>query len=185
MEYIEVEVKYERIEKAWQINLDRIEEGWLHNDAICVATSRNQARSHLVEVARMENMKMHFGMDVTYENIPVVRYPAGDRYLFEGTPKTEREIDEILEGRKRIAEFNMIQNNPAITHCYIRKRGSYYRPGAAGYTDRLYRAGVFTKEEAIKDGMFCSELDIIPIDPIEHNRMLQKEIEDIQSRLFY
>ncbi len=77
--------------------------------------------------------------------------------------------------------LKQIAKNKKITHCYIRK-GPYYRPNHSGYTDFQSKAGVYTKEEAIKSAERCKELTIVPIDNVEHNKMIVKEVEDLMSR---
>ncbi len=78
-------------------------------------------------------------------------------------------------------ELNKIAKDPAITHCYISK-GSYYRPGAAGYTDFRHKAGVFEKMDAIDQAEGCKDLWLEPIDIKKHNAMLIEEAKEIISR---
>jgi len=78
-------------------------------------------------------------------------------------------------------ELNRISKNKKIKFCYIRK-GPYYRPGAAGYTDYVTKAGVYTKEDAISHAMHCRELDLIPINIEEHNNQIMEAVEDLLTR---
>jgi len=80
------------------------------------------------------------------------------------------------------SEINKIAKNKQITHCYIRK-GAYYRPNSIGYTEFTHRAGVYTKEEAIRHAEGCSDVLIIPIHIPTHNKILTDEIKDILSRI--
>ena len=82
---------------------------------------------------------------------------------------------------KRRLTLNQIIKSKKVTHCYIYKRG-YYRPNHCGYTDRPSRAGVYSKEEAVECALKCSELTLIPIDIVEHNRMIAKEIKELSTR---
>jgi hypothetical protein len=83
----------------------------------------------------------------------------------------------------RISRNNAkVAKNNKITHCYIRK-GAYYRPNKCGYTDYITRAGVYTKEDALLSAEHCNELELLPIDVNEHNRMIMAEIKDLSTRI--
>ncbi len=82
------------------------------------------------------------------------------------------------------SQLNKIEKNKKVTHCYIRKHGSYYRPDCCGYTEYRHRAGVYEKQDAISKARSCRDLDILPIDHAEHNKNLCAEIKDIATRLF-
>jgi len=79
-------------------------------------------------------------------------------------------------------ELKRIAKAKWITHCYIRK-GSYYRPNACGYTDYQAKAGIYTKEDALKHAEHCSELTLIPIENAKHNAMLLEEVNELLSRI--
>lgn len=81
------------------------------------------------------------------------------------------------------SELNKILKNKKITHCYIRKNGSYYRPNCCGYTDFRHKAGVYEKEDAVNQSLSCSELIVIPINVSEHNEMLLQAIKDISENI--
>jgi len=95
---------------------------------------------------------------------------------------TAHEIEEELKERKRLSEFNLILDNKSIKYCYIRK-GSYYRPNSCGYTDFVHRAGVYTKEEAVRHAVGCRDIWLKRIDIEEHNKIIQSEIKDLKTRL--
>lgn len=170
--------------KGYKIDLNKISEGYLYSPVFCVAESINKAKSELVKKAKYESMTIIPGhKDITYTNIPVVRYPEADLKYFEGMFISNNEIDEILKKRKREAYFQSIIDDPNITHCYIRKHGSYYLPKACGYTQRLAFAGVYEKSDAVSHGRGCDDLQIIAINADEHNEMIIEEIETLRSRL--
>jgi hypothetical protein len=179
-------MKVEKLEikqKAWRLNLDMIDEGYLCCKVIVYANTRNGAKSEILKEMRHEEYKLAYSVsDVTYTNVPILRAESYDKLLFEGVELTRQGIDSILKDRERKDKLYDILNDPNISHCYIRK-GNYYRPNSCGYTDFIHRAGVYTKEEAVKHANGCSDLTIIPIDPVVHNGILNKEIEDIKSRL--
>lgn len=171
--------------KAYRIDLSKIlSEGFLYDDIFCYATSRNEAKYKLLEKIRYDGMQLLYSSDeITYMNIPVIRYKEADLLPFEGNYITQREIDILLMKRERLNNFDAILNDASVSHCYIRKHGSYYRPDACGYTIMRAIAGVYTKEEAVSHGKSCDDLHIIPINTSEHNQMILDEIKDLQSRL--
>lgn len=87
------------------------------------------------------------------------------------------------ETLKRTNRLKKIEDDPRITHCYIRKSGYYYRPKHCGYTEYQTDAGVYTKEVALSEARFCGEVDIIPIDVRMHNFEINRKIDDLKTRL--
>ena len=177
-------MNYQLTQKAWKINFDKIEEGFLYSERVCYAENRNKAKSELLSKSRKDYDTLilkYTDEDVTYLTIPVVRYKAVDKYLFEGKELTSYQIDEIINERQRIAALDVILNDAEIQFCYIRK-GYYYRPNRAGYTEHKIFAGVYPKDEAIQHAKSVREIELIPIDIHEHNAMIQKEIDDLKTR---
>lgn len=175
-------MKYTLTEKAWEINRDKINEGYLYSEMIVYAKNRNTAKSMLLSEYKYEINLKYSDDEISYLNIPVRRCPEADKYLFEEENKKNWEIEEILQERKRINKLNIILSDDSISHCYI-KKGGYYRPNSSGYTDFRNRAGVYTKQEAISSAKSCGELTIIPINIHEHNKMIHDEIDDLKTRI--
>lgn len=169
------------IQKAWEINFSKIEEGYLYSDTITYAENRNKAKSNLMAYADDMVLK-ETGESPNYLNIPVKRCNHLDKILFEGNFLTKLKISEVLSYRERISKLQELLNDSSITHCYI-KKGSYYRPNSCGYTDMKHRAGVYTKQDAFNSAISCRDIDLIPININEHNAMIQKEIDELSSRL--
>lgn len=169
--------------KAYQIDLDRLDEGYLSDTIMCYANNVNEAKKKLLQEIKYDNWKLKYtDAELTYLNIPVIRRKSDDKILFEGNAVTEIEMNRILYKRERDLLLENILNDANIKYCYI-KKGSYYRPNSCGYTDYKYRAGVYTKEEAVQSAKRCDELTIIPIDILEHNTMINNEISELSSRL--
>lgn len=169
--------------KAYQIDLDRLDEGYLSDTIMCYANNVNEAKKKLLQEVKYDNWKLKYtGDELTYLNIPVIRRKSDDKILFEGQAVTEIEKNRILYKRERLSLLENILNDKNIKYCYI-KKGSYYRPNSCGYTDFQYRAGVYSKEEAVQSAKSCDELTIIPIDILEHNKMINNEISELSSRL--
>lgn len=171
------------VKKAWELNFDKIKDGFLGSTIIVYADNVNKAKQLiLTEITYDEWVLKHTEEVINYMNIPIVRCKGADRVIFEGTPTRRNDIEEIKQERKRIAELDAILNNPAITHCYIDK-GGYYRPNWCGYTDQLHRAGIYTKQEAVEHAKKVREIRLKPIDNTEHNNMINKEIAELKTRL--
>jgi len=169
--------------KAYQIDLSRIKEGFLYDTIMCYAKNANQAKQILLRENRYENLTLSKSNEqVNYLTIPVIRRKSDDKIIFEGNAVTETEKNRILFERERLAKLDTILNDESIKYCYIRK-GSWYRPNACGYTDLKHRAGVFTTEEAVSYAKSCQDLDIVPINIVEHNEMINREISCLSSRL--
>lgn len=169
--------------KAYQIDLSKIEEGFLYDTIMCYADNANQAKQILLRENRYENLILSkSNEEVNYLTIPVIRRKSDDKIIFEGQAVTEIEKNRILYKRERDLLLENILNDANIKYCYI-KKGSYYRPNSCGYTDFKHRAGVYTKQEAVQSAKSCNELTIIPIDILEHNEMINSEISCLSSRL--
>lgn len=175
---------YVLAEKAYRIDLYKIAgDFWQYGEFWCYAKNRNTAKSKLLDKARDEEMLLkHSEDEVTYVNIPIERFSDYDTYHFGGKKLTMHQISEQIRESDRQKELDNILNDKSISHCYIRK-GSYYRPNSCGYTDFQSRAGIYTKEEAVKSARLCRDLSIIPINVQEHNGMIRAEIEDLESRI--
>jgi len=177
--------KYGEIkEKAWKVDLDRIDEGYLWHAEIVYSESRNTAKSKLLEAYSHDlNLNDCDKTEVNYLNIPVIRAKEYDKYEYGGEILS---IDEIIEKKRRIerhSKLDAIMNDESITHCYIYKNGSYYADNHCGYVGSKTRAGIYTKEDAVSSGRSCDQLYIDPINTKEHNEMVQSEIEKLQKRL--
>jgi len=169
--------------KAYQIDLDRLDERYLSDTIMCYANNVNEAKMKLLQEIKYDNWRLKYtDAELTYLNIPVIRRKSDDKILFEGNAVTKTEMNRILYKRERSLLLENISNDTSINYCYI-KKGSYYRPNSCGYTDYKYRAGVYTKEEAVQSAKSCEELTIIPIDILEHNTMINNEISELSSRL--
>lgn len=170
--------------KAYQIDLEKINEGYLFDNIFSCKESRGKSRSDLLSQAIDQGLDFRWSNDeLTYTNLPVIRYPEMDLLLFEGEPRTVLTIKGILQKRERAEELQSILDTPEIEFCYIMKRGEYYRPGSSGYTGFKILAGVYTKHEAVSEGRSCNDLHIVPINIQEHNAAIEKEIAELTTRI--
>lgn len=170
--------KLKLIEKAWQVNLDKIYEGFLYSNEVRYAETRNKAKSKFY----IWNYYLDKDEECTYLTLPVIRCKEADKYEFEGKALTKWEIEEELRERERLKELNSFLTDEKITHCYIVK-GNYYKPGSYGYTDFKHRAGVYTIEEGVSHAKGCRDIWLEVIDIKEHNEMILKEIKDLKTRI--
>ena len=171
-------------EKCWSVNLDKIDEGYCYSEQSVYAETRNKAKSLLMQKYEVLDMILNgTNEEVTYLTLPVYRDKDGDKYDFNGKSLTMNQIQEVIQKNERIDSLNTIMNNNNITHCYIRKRGSYYCPNCSGYTQFQSMAGVYEKEDAIRQAKSCDQLDAIPIDNATHNKMISERIEDLKTRI--
>lgn len=168
------------IEKAYQIDFTQIEEGFSFDCVYVYADNLNKAKVKLLHEMRWENLALVYsGKEVTYLNIPVIRCKERDKILFEGEYLTQNEIAR----RKRKKGLLEMLENPLVTHCYIKKRGTFYRPDNRGYTEIISEAGVYTTREAVNSGLSCEDLTVIPINIEEHNQMINDRIENLKTRI--
>ena len=171
------------VKKAYEIDLDRLEEGYLSDSIICYSENMNKAKTELLKMVKYDDWKLKNSDDeLTYLNIPVKRRKSSDQIIFEGKQVLRCSIDLIIKERERIAKLDEILNNPNIKYCYIIK-GIYYRPNFCGYTSIKSEAGVYPKDEAIKHAKSVREIRIEWCDVEEHNQMINDKIRELTGRL--
>lgn len=121
------------------------------------------------------------GDDPTWTDLKVKRAMSADIVIFEGKEMKRYYVQSLLFTRKREAKLKSFLDDPVLTHCYILKRGTYYRPNSSGYTSMKHRAGIYTIKEGVEDAISCQELWLERTSKEEHNAMLQKHIEETQQ----
>jgi len=82
-------------------------------------------------------------------------------------------------------QANKIARSSKTTHCYISKRGAYYRENSSGYTEHLHEAGVYTKQEALDAFSRCDELWLIPVNVTYHNEMIIEKTNKLLSKYIH
>jgi hypothetical protein len=176
--------KLKIIEKAYRLNLDKIDDGFLCTERWCTAPNANIARGKLYADVKYEDMLMRFTVEpVTYFNLPVERYFERDTVLYKGENVIRHQVDYLIKRDLHQENLTALAKNKNVTHCYIKKHGSYYRDNARGYTTDITEAGIYTKVEAIKHANHCLDLILIPINIEEHNAKLLKHIATYQAKL--
>ncbi len=162
------------IQKGYELNLSKIDEGYLCSPVVVTAYNRGKAKVAMFQKIGYDGLKLAWsqGEGITFLNMPIRRNKEADVVEFEGTEMKRYKIEQILRDRDKEAEWQKVLNDPSITHCYI-KKGNYYRPNYSGYTDFRHRAGIYTKQDAIGCCRSCGDLWVLPIDNNEHNAYIQ------------
>lgn len=177
-------MKYKLLEKAWQIDLSKVNEGYLYNQDIVYAETRGKAK---VKYSVWDYYTLFDeNENFTYLNLPVIRCKEADKYEVNGKPMTKSKIEYYEKIDKREAEFDKLLKDNPNSYAYIKKRGTYYRPNCNGYTNERLAAGVYTLEKAVSECKGCDLSDNmhpVLIDIEEHNTYILKHIEDFKSRL--
>lgn len=122
------------------------------------------------------------GEEATFIDLKCKRAKAYDVVTFNGKNMKRHLVSSELADIESNKKLDEILANPNIKYCYIYKRG-YYRPNFCGYTDMKHRAGVYTKEEAVKHAKGIREIHLERIDIEEHNKMIQDEIKELERKL--
>ncbi len=172
------------LKKAYEIDFSKIEEGYLASEQWCYAKTRNEARNTLLAQIYYDEWQLKWEDEpITYLTIPIKRKDEYDLVLFDGKEIRRHQVSVIIEEKSRIKLLDDMLSDESIKYCYILKGGNYYRPNSCGYTAYQFRAGVYTKEEAVNDAKFCKELYIKPVSVDEHNRIINEEIETLTKNL--
>lgn len=170
--------------KAYEIDLDKLDEGYTTDTIMCHAECITKAKVKLLEQVKYDDWKLRAsGDELTYLNIPVKRRKYSDKVIFEDKEVLRHEIESIINERERNAKLDEILSNPDITHCYIIKHGSYYRPHSSGYTSLRHEAGVYPKEKAVLEAKSVREISLLRCDAAEHNKMINENIAELRARL--
>lgn len=171
--------------KAYELNLDRIIEGYRCSPVVVYADTRGKAKSIMWEDIKYDNYGLNgYGdKELSFLNLPIKRAKEYDKVKFEGKYLTKVEIEDIERKRNRIENLDNLLKDDNISHCYIVKRGSYYMPNSCGYTSIKTRAGIYKKEDAVGSAKSCEDISLEVIDNLKHNNMILKEIEQLKNKL--
>ena len=171
------------VKKAYEIDLDKLDGGYLSDSIICYAENVNKAKIELLKLIKYDNwIHRYSGEELSYLNIPVKRRKSADKVIFDGKEVVRYSIDELIEQRERIKKLDEILNDPNIKYCYIIK-GDYYRPNSRGYTSSRFEAGVYPKKEAVNHAKSVRGIRLECVDINEHNEMINQKIVELKERL--
>jgi len=168
-------------ENAYQIDFNKVDEGYLYGECICYAENVNKAKSELL--SEVEDCKNYLGDDITYLNIPVIRCKSSDKVEFKGEVIKRYEVERKIRIEELNKKLDSYLTDSSITHCYIMKRGTYYGWNYSGYVSYKTFAGVYTKEDAVKECKNLEELTCVPINNTEHNELILNQVARIKKGL--
>ena len=174
-------MKLEIIEKAYELNLDRIKNEFYYSKIIVYAKTRGQAKQKIRNQIVIEDYEIKYVGKMTFLNMPIRRCKINDRVKYEGKILKRWQVEKEIKLENHNKKLDEYLSDDNITHCYIRKRGLYYDWNMSGYTSYRYRAGVYEKKEAINPCKGIIELGCIPINISEHNKILLSEIAKIKK----
>ncbi|OBQ56076.1 hypothetical protein JJL45_05315 [Tamlana sp. s12] len=176
-------MKLEIVEKAYELNLDNISNGHLYPEEVVFAESRGKAKTLLSRQICIEDYKLDWEEEMTFLNMPVRRAKQYDKVLFRGEEMRREQVEYKIRVEEENAKIEKYLEDPKITHCYIKKRGSYYGWNKCGYVSYSTHAGVYPKEEAVPYCKNSLELTCVPIDNAEHNENILNQIKRLKKGL--
>lgn len=172
------------LEKAYEVDFKQIKEGFLASNEQCYAKTRNEARKKLLCQIAYDDWIIKDSLEkVNYLNIPVIRLKENDILNFSGKQIKRWELKEYLIHKKRYEELDKILNNKNIIYCYKVKGRKFYKLNNCGYTQYSYKAGIYTKEDAVSDAKNSNKLWVRPINIEEHNKNVLNEIEILKKSI--
>ena len=169
--------------KGWQIGASQLEEPWYYADITCRAENRSKAKGIFMQMSEVDGAKNKWGDEITFLNIPVIRCKEVDLVDYTGEQILRTQVRQAIKKEKHGKVLDDILADTEVTHCYIMKRGLYYRDNSCGYVESRLGAGVYTKEYACSHARNILEITIIPINTEEHNKYLTDHIEAIKNRM--
>jgi hypothetical protein len=153
------------IQKAYQIDLSKIDEGYLFTPIILYSKNRNTARSELMKKIKYLDLRLlHSKSEISYSNIPVIRCYEDDEVEYCGKGMTREKMEWERKIEKHNQKLDAILNDNNISHCFIRKNGAYYRDSCQGYTEKREYAGIYLKHDAVQEARNITEIIVVPID---------------------
>lgn len=177
-------MKYQISQKAYKIDLTKIDLGFEWAEVITHATTRGKAKAILFDEVRYDGMILKLtDAEVTFLTLPVIRSKENDLYQYGGKELTLGQIEMEKANQKRHAELDALIADKHVRYCYIKKRGSYYRPNYNGYTEFQTFAGVYNCEDAVKHARNVHEITVVPVNEKKHNKLISKRIADLKSRM--
>ena len=85
-------------QKAYELDLSKLSEGFLSSEIVVHAENRNKARHLILEKVKYDGWKLYKTDEgLTYLNIPVMRCKCADKVYFEYKIVNKGEIKFILE----------------------------------------------------------------------------------------
>lgn len=176
-------MKLEIVEKAYELNLDMIRDAHLCNEIVVFAETRGQAKQKISEEIDLEDYEIEYVGKMTFLNMPIRRAKQYDKVLFRDEEMRRSQVEYKIRVEEENAKIEKYLEDPKITHCYIKKRGSYYGWNKCGYVSYSTHAGVYPKDEAVPYCKNSLELTCVPIDNATHNEQILNQIARLKKGL--
>lgn len=182
------------LRKAWTIRIQDFNEFYFLNAPVVYHESRDKAKFELWKVIYNDGWELcNIFKELTYINTPIIRDKEADVVLYKGKEIYRNQIEEVDRQGIEIKKREDIKNNPEVELVFIIKRGDYYSKNFNGYTSYKMRAGIYTKEEALKhvEGCFDYGLTIEPVNMKEikdlNEEFLQRSLNELKkdSRVYW
>ena len=176
-------MKLEIKEKAYELNLDKIRDGFRYCEVVVFAETRGQAKQKISGEIDLEDYEVEYVGVMTFLNMPIRRAKQYDKVVFRGEEMRRNQVEYKIRVEEENAKIDKYLQDPKITHCYIKKRGAYYGWNKCGYVSYSTHAGVYPKEEAVPYCKNDLDLTCVPIDNAEHNEKILNQIARLKKGL--
>lgn len=169
--------------RAWKLSHFEFDILYPGGAPIVYSDTYEEAVERMIEQIE-DNYKTTANRLLEPSDVKVSRYLPLDRLNFRGINNIERQnAAQILKQERHTKQLFDLMGNPAVTHCYIMKRGVYYRDNFCGYTDSIAKAGVYLKYNAVNHAVGNTEISVVPVDPAFHNNLINQQIAELKKRL--
>lgn len=144
-------MKFPIITKAFKVGTDLSE--WKHPDeyAFDIVLAETDGK------AKYQYYKEHRFDDIVYIKLKCKREKQYDKVLFENNVISRNDALYRIkhdEWRQEMLTFISINKGKGV-YIWSGQWGTYWRENAAGYTSRIYEAGIYEAEEAWKYTSHC------------------------------
>ena len=171
------------IRKGYCLNLSKISQGYELSETICDADTSNQAKAILLKKIQYDGLTLVDGEDISYANIPVMSHKEADLIEVDGIQLRRHELESKIKEDARRKYLNEILEDSNIKYCFIKKRGTYYRPNSCGYTSFMLEAGIYSKQEAVSEALSCDEITIEAVNDTDYRKSIIDKIDKLSEKL--
>ena len=172
--------------KAFTINNRNFREPYFAPDVTVYADTASKAKSKILSKIKYDECKDIYGEIINFITLRVMRAKSADKYLVDGQLKTLHDIEYDRKVKEKNERLDLLVAQNPNAKAFIKKGGSYYCSNYCGYTERKTEAGIYSIEDAVKSAKGCSlgdYMDVVILDPIEHNKMINDKINELKSKL--
>tara|TARA_R100000951_G_scaffold113781_1_gene116542 strand:+ start:539 stop:1087 length:549 start_codon:yes stop_codon:yes gene_type:complete len=143
----------EIIKKAWSLQLDQIEEGYMCSEETVYAETRGKAKSEMMKTDA-QYLELAFDKEeITFLNVPIFRDKDNDIVKVKGQEMHRSSALfylEQLEKRNKIELHSSNEFHRQHTREYVGNAIGFWALNGRGYTIDPEKAHVYTKEEVLQ-----------------------------------